>query len=288
MRKMTKTVILFLFLVGTLSANDLDKENLKGKVSIVKSEEFPFIQKFGEWVQGPRESLYIDTYDDNGNLIESSRETPFFTQNGQTRYTYKFDEAGNNTEKSYYDLDGALIQKEFYSYDEAGNRTEFSCYRPDGTLNWKYLYIYDNNSKCTEQSWFNTDGTLNIKFLYTYDDQGNKKVLTYDSDGSMTRGQLEFYDKKGNINELSSLNTNGRLEDKFIYTYDEAGSCTEALRYDSDGDLTGRYLHAYEYDKTGNWIKQINSEEVYKFGKTYIEPKSQTIRSITYYDEVKK
>lgn len=288
MKKITKAVFLFSFLAGALFANDLDDRNIKGKVSIEKYETYPLVQKFGEWVQGPRESIYIYTYDNNGNVIESLSETPYFTQNRQTRLTHKLDEAGNITEESYYDQGGALIQKEIYSYDKNGNRTEETCYGSDGAMVWKYLFTYDEKGNCTEETWFNPDGTLDMKFIYSYDDKGNKTAYYYDSKGTLTGKQLEFYDTKGQTIERSDFSSDGKLEDKFIYSYDDKGNCTEALRYSPNGTPTGRFIHAYEYDKTGNWIKQINSEEVYKFGKTYIEPKSQYIRSITYYDEVKK
>lgn len=137
---------------------------------------------------------------------------------------------------------------------------------------------------------------LTLKFgEYVKNDLINKKTYTYDARGNLTEnaeykanGSLDgkviyTYDARSNITELAYYKADGSLDRKAIYTYDDKGNMTEAASYNTDGSLAWKDIYTYEYDKFGNWTKEIISAEVSKFGKVYLEPQVVTIRTITYY-----
>jgi hypothetical protein len=95
---------------------------------------------------------------------------------------------------------------------------------------------------------------------------------------------IDAYNEKGNEIEDSWYNADGSLKIKSVFTYDDNGNETMESDYDADGSLKTKSVYTYEYDPKGNWTKKMESEEVTKFGETYLEPQSVTIRTITYYE----
>lgn len=100
--------------------NDLTENNLYGKVKSLTTNVFNVvIEKFGEVTKG--EIIYVnkETYDDKGNMIETSS----------------------------YNSDGSLAIKYIFEYDDKGNKTERSLYNSDGSLDSKYIYEYEFDNK---------------------------------------------------------------------------------------------------------------------------------------------
>lgn len=54
-------------------------------------------------------------------------------------------------------------------------------------------------------------------------------------------------------------------------------------RYNTDGSLGDTLGNDYEIDLVGNWTMKAVSIEVYRSGKSYLEPTADTIRTITSY-----
>ena len=168
-----------------------------------------------------------------GNIEKGERKR-------QSSYEYdqqiKYDEKGNKIERNSYNSDGSLVNKWTYKYDEKGNRTEANTYNSDGSLNLKLIFKYDEKGNITELNGYISDGSLVGKDAYKYDEKGNKiEHKKYDSDGS-----LYF---------------------KYTHKYDEKGNEIEYNGYNSDGSLENKNSYKYEFDKQGNWIKQIKFKD---------------------------
>jgi hypothetical protein len=83
--------------------------------------------------------------------------------------------------------------------------------------------------------------------------------------------------------ERSWYEADGSPRGKWTYAYDAKGNKIEESSYKADGSIDGKVIYTYEYDSIGNWTTKTEANQVNKFGKLIIEPKSVTVRTITYY-----
>ena len=95
---------------------------------------------------------------------------------------------------------------------------------------------------------------------------GNVESLTIteyslkDSLGVLSRSKIEVkncfnFNESGDVTERAKYNSDGSLNDKFIYKYDKKGNMTEIASYNLFGLLSRERI--YEYDKKGNKIKEV-------------------------------
>ncbi len=118
----------------------------------------------------------INTYDNNGNIIE----------------TVEFDVNGKKAEQFYYEFKGKLmIQKtkyiyesfnymENYTYDKNGNLIEVKREHPKGNFYINNIYKYDSNGNLVEEKWYDDDPTEYSQKSYFYNSKGLlEKVEVY-------------------------------------------------------------------------------------------------------------
>jgi RHS repeat-associated protein len=198
------------------------------------------------------------TYDENGNkktVADPNGHTQTYTYDAANRLIAYLDAAGNTTS---------------YTYDAAGNMTGIT--KPTGTIiktydainrlgsvinstgdSYNYTYDYNDNvltaisvagtsyfvyDKLNELTQY-TD-PFNKKILYSYDAAGNKQVITYPGNKTVSY----TYDKANNLKQIADW-----LSHTFTYTYDAAGRTTQLLypngihcdyTFDGAGRLTGK------------------------------------------------
>jgi RHS repeat-associated protein len=199
----------------------------------------------------PLQSL-LDTYDANGNLIQSVDQTGRTTQHVYDKLNrevetvaadggvtlHQYDEAGRlkslrdpalNFTNYSYDADNRLIQEtdplgsRFYTYDAVGNRVK-AIDRNGRTRSFQY----DELNRIVEETWVGGGKT----FAFGYDAVGN---LLSESDGATAHS----------------------------YVYDALNRLT--------ADVTRNLQYEYEYDRVNNLTKDTESIGV-----------NQTITSYTY------
>jgi TonB family protein len=108
-------------------------------------------------------------------------------------------------------------------------------------------------------------------------------------DGKVTEGkrtllEIVAYDIKGNKIENQYFPVAGAtLTGKEVYKYDERGNISEMTMVNSDGTLLSKEVYRYEFDFAGNWNKMTTSVAVVETGKLSFEPTEVTYRSIMYY-----
>jgi TonB family protein len=96
--------------------------------------------------------------------------------------------------------------------------------------------------------------------------------------------EIVSYDIRGNKIENQYFPIAGAtLTGKEVYKYDEKGNISEMTMLNSDGSLLSKEVYKYEYDFAGNWYKMITSVAVVEAGKVTFEPTEVTYRSIMYY-----
>ena len=113
------------------------------------------------------------------------------------------------------------------------------------------------------------------------------KLATVDNktvEGKRSLLEVVAYDIKGNKVENQYYPIVGStLTGKEVYKYDEKGNISEMTLLNSDGTLLSKEIYKYEFDFAGNWNKMITSVAVIDGGKFTFEPTEITYRSIMYY-----
>jgi protein TonB len=117
----------------------------------------------------------------------------------------------------------------------------------------------------------------------------NAKVVV--KDGKMVEGQhavmeTATYDMKGaKIDNAYFLGASGALTGKEVYSYDDKGNITEMTLLNSDGSVLSKEKYEYDFDAMGNWTRMVTSVAVVENGKMSFEPSEVTYRFIAYYLE---
>ena len=96
--------------------------------------------------------------------------------------------------------------------------------------------------------------------------------------------EIAAYDVKGNKTENQYFPIAGAtLTGKEVYKYDEKGNISEMTLLNSDGTLLGKETYKYEFDFLGNWNRMTTSVAVVDSRGVTFEPTEVTYRSIMYY-----
>src|SRR5258705_924287 len=96
--------------------------------------------------------------------------------------------------------------------------------------------------------------------------------------------ELVSYDLKGNKVENQNFPIAGaNLTGKEVYKYDDKGNISEMTLLNTDGSLLSKEVYKYEFDFAGNWNKMTTSVAVIEGGRMSFEPSEVTYRSIMYY-----
>ncbi len=107
--------------------------------------------------------------------------------------------------------------------------------------------------------------------------------------GKVVEGQravmeVVAYDIKGVKVENAYFPVPGAaLTGKEVYKYDDKGNIMEMTLLNSDGSLLSKEMYAYEFDNFGNWTKMTTSVALIEGGKLSYEPTEATYRMISYY-----
>lgn len=172
-------------------------------------------------------------YDNNANRIEKR------TLAGLNRFAY---DSVNRLVKAEYPTGAAV-----YRYDKAGNRTQKTWTGADAVTAMEERYHYDSCNRLTSRETMQGDTSQQSRLQYQYDAQGNmlsdgNRQFTYDAmnrlsevrneDGSFQRNR---YDGEGLRTELEE---NGRLV-SFLFDGDKVVS-------EKEEQNTIRYIRGYE------------------------------------------
>ena len=96
--------------------------------------------------------------------------------------------------------------------------------------------------------------------------------------------EIAAYDVKGNKTQNQYFPIAGAtLTGKEVYKYDEKGNISEMTLLNSDGTLLGKETYKYEFDFLGNWNRMTTSVAVVDSRGVTFEPTEVTYRSIMYY-----
>jgi len=77
--------------------------------------------------------------------------------------------------------------------------------------------------------------------------------------------------------------TGTSLTGREVYKYDDKGNISEMTLINTDGSLLSKEVYRYEFDSIGNWVKMTTSVATVENGKLAFEPAEITYRTIFYY-----
>ena len=217
--------------------------------------------------------LYEDTetgaeyysYNDDGLVIS------------ETYYTSSDGEEGSSTTFEY-NSDGYLI-KEFINLNRSlGNRIRLYEYNERG-LPIREEY---NNLKYPDRSWVKS---------YEYDSNGNVKKYKRNSQFFYNN----IYDKKNNLIEIISTNSEGEQTSLEKIEYDQNQNITKTVTYGRDGEIYSQFDYRYENNKLVEVIKS-NNRYLYDYDKWgnlskvvwYLEEDGEEYMSIYEYNYIYK
>lgn len=239
---------------GNSKTNDLKTLGLVGKVKSIKEMTYEAV--------------------DNGRKLETGkRAAPSWKKD-----TYRlFDKKGNMVEEYLYRNDGELKYRNTFTYNSNDQKIEELTFKPDSTLWYKYILKYNTEGHLTEKILTKSDDHQISNWLFQYDNHGNKTEENqfFPNRSEPTLKTVYKYDKRGNKVEEYMYNGENTLIAKWLSKYDDKNRIIEEDYYYSDGSLNAKETYNYEFDKKGNWIRQIISEDG--------TPKFIVLREIIYY-----
>ena len=96
--------------------------------------------------------------------------------------------------------------------------------------------------------------------------------------------EVVSYDLKGNKIENQYFPIAGaNLTGKEVYKYDDKGNISEMTLLNTDGSLLSKEVYKYRFDFAGNWNRMTTAVAVVEGNKPSFEPTEVTYRSIMYY-----
>ena len=247
-------------------------------VKSVKVTTYEAESKFGEIVKGDLdwEGHYLAIFNSIGNLesISSFDDDGELTGVGK----YKYDKDNKVIETTFYDEDGNIVYKVTYTYinDHIESFIRKSYWNDKEEI-YEYKHKWDGEQLLETMQISN--GELSSMTKYKKIDKNSSEWITYDKDGKeISRGD-DTVDDCGRLvgrNE-GDLCIEVKWNSKNLPTYLKNAhlSNNTTISWYSTGEENTYYVE-YEYDKKGNWIRQIIYEGEIK------KPLTISERIITY------
>ena len=265
--------------------NELERENLRGKVKTIRRTPYKAVEKYGEVTKGEIDRGWFTDYsyrifNEKGNLIENQD----FYSSGELmdKTIYKYDNFNKIEEEIVSGSDGDIKKKITFRYDEKANLIRKTEYKPDGSLIVKENYKYNERDKVIEVQDINSEGVPADRWIYKYNNKGKRiEANRYKPDGNLYEKIIYDYDNEGNIVEVNRFGENGNLEGRIYYVYDNKNDLIEAESYDSNGELEAKLFYKFiskfnpkKFNKYVNMLAMESDVTIYEvliFGRIGIE-----------------
>jgi hypothetical protein len=281
--------------IPTLSFENLESQNLKGKVKLVKINSFMAEKVNGAFVKSSKGWQYTwehdkELYFNTQGYLELKKEM----KNGTTSVTYSIKLDDKN--RVVYDIQNENLEY-YFTYDSLNNICSSKEIIRDKHIESDFKYYYNDkktlvkkeeylSNKLISTETFSYD-TLNnlVKIHYVKGAYSEMESFEYDSENLLVK--YECSDNEEGMVEITTyqyVNKQKTFEhwldyeegepDGYIdYTF-ENGNVIETKEIERDGEISGHEFKKYEYDSQGNWVKMTIDAN----GKYFIVE-----RTISYY-----
>lgn len=223
---------------------------------------------FSNGVDAPQYDSGYYTYDRKNRIIHfrrmekdtsySSTDRNIFNDLAMTirqerwdRYSLrKYDKYGRKIYDESYDKDGHMLGKTMYEYSDKG-RLIFERYGGYGEYSTtEYVrYKLDNKRRVVENVRYNEDSTFASGEYTEYDKHGRivQQKWVHDKNRDIWRNYRYEYDKKGKLQVMNDLNSDGIITGKKRFFYRKDGLLDYTIWYNKKGEPVVRYQYSYTF-----------------------------------------
>lgn len=250
-----KTTLLLVLLLGLslgVVAQDMQNENLLGKVESVITNKSFFAEVAGQWQEISKEIRRVKVFSPAGDYTLIG-----LYMNGKEYYRleYTYNREGRLLEKRYYKNNGpTYTTREVLTYDDRGRLIEESTleYRPPilggDSLVEKTLVSYDERGYVTTRERLNSAGLLLSTLRYSRDDAG-KLIKESSYDGKNALESINMY--KYEAEKLSAL-----------HVLDSSNRIIEEINFGSERTLYDRTLYSYSQSKAVRSSRRVSDDYI--------------------------
>lgn len=192
--------------------------------------------------------------------FNNSKVLGFFTSR-QSRLisSISFNTEGNKTEEIYFNTGGASVHTTSYSYDRNGRKTVQLMRQ--GTIYGETTYSYGQQGREVEALEQIGDKTrVTRRYTASYDAQGRQIEAGYVEGGRELKAYYHYAQTAGRLAEMSTLNAEGIVFHRVVYSYDEGGRLTSESAYRPDGKLYRKSLFSYEDGRKREEMMTLNED----------------------------
>lgn len=250
------TIISYVLILSACSQSGNGNSTVKkGRIKLTTCFGYEAAEKKGETPKDTLTTKATFQYDEKGNMIAANyydlKTNQVFSSDKRT-----YDDRGNMIEILHYNKAREIIGKDIYKFDDKNHEIEKDNYW-EGKLNGKVISNYDYKNMIVTVSYYKGDGSFEMKNHYKIDDKGNH-LEDYGWDGTLSAKSRYEYDAKGKIikeySETWEMDTTNAM---IIYKYDEQSNEIMRTITDLNTNTVSSVKTEYNYDKFGNWIKQV-------------------------------
>jgi hypothetical protein len=252
MKKLTGFILILFVAVSCNSEksnfkSDLEAANLKGRVWKIQKKIFK---------------------------ADASAQCPACGQDEDKEKLFVYTEKGNLAESTNFDDDGNIVFTSKYKINRQGTCTEIEKFSKNKLIG-KEIYVL-KEGRIAETRIIDDEGKTQTVYLNEYSGgvQTGGKVLNNEN---KVVGTFQNEYSKGLLSVQTEKDENGNVKSISKYTRNESNDITEYFVNNPALNSEYKFTINYEYDKSGNWIKQTQN-----FNGKII---AIVIRNITYFDD---
>ena len=227
--------------------SDAEDEGIKGQVKqvVIESEDLS-----GTWSVQGRKKSWIMYFNEQGFFVQKDLYDYKGFPSSIWIYGYIDGKRVSNDKSTKYDDNPPIMALPPLS------RKQNESVKPDNRFQASYEFRYQDGKLIEKINRRNT-GKIWMRFEYKYS-ENKVEELIYSEDGKINQHYVIKLDEKGNQIE--------KTDKDVLKIYGER-----------------KYRYEYEFDKQGNWIKQIIYKEETENGVKLFKPYSVYYRTITYW-----
>ncbi len=282
---------LFLNIIQAQSFSNLKADRLIGNVKTVRKEQTWTTKKRDKFVESKKTLMTIDTYDKVGNKAEWAG---YFGKEDPIKFAFVCDSKGKVVKELSYNYLDEVDAETIYKYNDNGTLAEEiisngikTVYSYDGKNNKKSETTYDLAKDEGGRAFGSVE---EVVYFHYYKNHKLREIGAYNFDGSriwspplQAHRIVYAYDSKDQIAFETVFHADNSIRSKAHYIYDSNGVLIKEFSFIDYNKFAHTYKYKYEFDETGNWIKQIKFQQMRIKNKLAFIPIETVYRRIDYY-----
>lgn len=232
-------------------SNDLDKNNLKGKIKTIIAVEIKEQQNNPmQFMPSAQKPLFeISDFNEKGEMVTYREVYQGNILFMKKEYVY---ENNNLTKELIYDENENLIETVSFKHNSKNLMTEE--FRKDYDI--KLNAIYDENNqlqKVTDKSELQGYGEKIYNIKRNPNNLENITEISLFQNDELSQVSKYKYDERGNVIEVEHISANNEPISAELIDYDKNDNIIKLSS--KNKRRTTEYSYEYQYDSFGNWIK---------------------------------